>query len=166
MTTLAWDMKSLAADRAVHCGNTWYTLTKIFHIELSPLLPYGIGGGGTDALIGVAGEACALAPVRHWLCLGGDWPSAVLPPSKDGGDLWGTIVIRRDRIVLIDTRGAPVEIDQQRYAFGAGDEFVRGCFAAGFSAAKAIEMAAKVSSSFSAGGIDVLTFDSPLWRPT
>lgn len=161
MTTIAWDGKALAADRAFNTGYIQYPGRKIFHIKLSPNLPYGIGG--QDALVGVTGEAMALIPLIHWLAHGGAWPAGILPTPKENEECLLLVIIRRDKIIIMNCRGGVMELPQQNFVDGAGGMVAMGVLLAGGSAERAVELAGAVTD-YSKFGVDSLTFQSPLYE--
>lgn len=141
MTVIAWDGKTLAADkRATKCGLT-YTVTKIFRIG--------------DRLIGIAGDATRGQELIAWLDRGGD-PSEY-PELKDKDDAAHLLCVERDGTIrLYETTAYPYTVEDKVWAEGQGRDFALAAMHLGMDAARAVEFTSRFVSSCG-NGIDTLS---------
>lgn len=142
MTCIAFDGKTLAADKLVCYGNTKGTVTKIFR-------------HGAE-LLGVAGSVAIGFEVMEWYKAGAvpaQYPTSNRP-ADDGASL---IVIRSDGTVWKFERGPyPYRIEDAQSAFGCGDESAKVAMACGLSAREAVLMACRFNTGCG-NGVDTLT---------
>lgn len=141
MTVIAWDGKTLAADkRAVQGGGISRTLTKIMRAP-----------GG--ALVAMTGGLDAAMEMRHWYLAGAE-PAKF--PEKAREDVSTLIVILPSREIWMwasGPYGARMEVD--RMAFGSGRDFAEAAMYLGHTAAEAVRVAC-VFQSDCGNGIDTL----------
>ena len=141
MTTIAWDGKTLAADRRVSgCGGILITC-KIIRA------PDG-------RLIGVSGRASACEALRQWmLTKSGD------PPVPLRDEAWGDIIeIEPDGAVYFWGEWGRFLVLNDEVAIGSGQQFARAAMACGKSAAEAVEIAALFDEQ-TGDGVDVLRLE-------
>ena len=128
MTTIAWDGKSIAADKL--CGGR-YTVNKIWK------LPDG-------SVIGGAGLYDHIVEVVAWIAEGGNEDKRPkLPESQEEGS----------DLLLVDADGKAywltwpylrkVPITEKYEAIGSGSEFALGAMAMGASAQRAVQIASR-----------------------
>lgn len=146
MTVIAWDGKTLAADRRAVQGGFCFASTKIFRVN--------------DFLVGFSGNASRGGEYLAWLREGGD--PKKFPENKDENDcfVW-LLVIRADgTIEKYENSGYPIIVDEKHFALGSGQDFATAAMYLGFDAVKAVEVASRFDEGCG-NGIDTLTFDSP-----
>lgn len=135
MTTIAFDGRTIAADRL--CGEV-ISVCKLFRIQ-------------TGEILAGAGDYSKIIEVAAWLQGEADKPE--LPDQEDTDFL------------LVDATGHAswltwpwlrrVRVTEPFCAIGSGRDFALGAMAAGASAKKAVEIAARFDPS-TGGGIDTL----------
>lgn len=143
MTVIAWDGKSLAADkRAVSCGLI-STTTKIRRIG--------------SLLVGACGNTALGNEMMAWVERGrnpDDFPQAQRNPDEN----CGLLVIDSGRIIKYESSPYPIEFEDSFFAIGSGRDFALAAMHCGKSAAEAVEIA----SLFECGcgnGVDALMLD-------
>lgn len=138
MTTIAWDGRTLAADKRCNIGSVHHTITKIRR-------------GANGNLVGYAGNCSLGEEVLTWLCEGGERPE----PQSEAKEFCSVIEITPDGTCLHHERWAPFTVENQHYAVGSGASFALAAMACGKTAAEAIEIAALFDSN-TGNGVDVL----------
>lgn len=140
MTVIAWDGKTLAADkRAVNSGLV-LTTTKIRRIG--------------DLLCGASGDISAAAEALAWVERGrnpDDYPA--IQRSRD--DYAGLLVIDGERVLKYERSPMPTVFEDAFFAIGSGRDFALAAMHCGKTASEAVEIA----SVFDCGcgnGVDVL----------
>jgi hypothetical protein len=142
MTVIAWDGKTLAADRMVVMGGSKRSATKIHKI-------------GED-LFGTSG--CMPIGVARI-----DWVRSGMNPDtfprSSGDDEWGQMLrITPDgRVMLYNLNGIPMEFDKKPFAIGCGADFALAVMHLGCVAAHAVQVACDLNSECGMG-IDTLEF--------
>jgi 20S proteasome alpha/beta subunit len=143
MTTIAYDGKTLAADKRACCNSMIGTVTKIFRVN--------------GLLVGGAGEFSFVLAMVEWVRGGRkleDFPAA----QKDTSDWQEVIVIEVDGTPSMYGRSPyPVRYEQKHVAIGSGREFARAAMYCGKSAREAIEVASALDNG-TGNGIDTLEF--------
>lgn len=143
MTVIAWDGRTLAADKLATFGTTKHTTTKIFRVR--------------DALVGYAGDADSGEEVLAWFRDGAD--PAKFPAGQRGPDWAGLLVIRRGQpICRYERTPYPVMFHDTRFAVGSGREFALAAMHLGCSAKEAVQVAIELDSGCG-HGIDTLTLE-------
>ena len=146
MTVIAWDGKTLAADRLAMNGYIRAEATKIFKLSVY------------DSLVGLSGNYDSCMAVLDWL-EGGRKPTA-WPAAAQSSEGWTrAIEIRRDGTVIYYERHPfPLGfLPAAFHAIGAGGECALGAMAMGATAQQAVEVACKFITGCG-GGVDTLTF--------
>ena len=138
MTTVAWDGKTLAADKRATIGGTRTTITKLRR-----------GKGGN--LVGVSGTASLMEAIFAWLCDGGKKPEA----QEDRSDWCGVIEIDPDGRCFKHERWGKFQIEAPYFAVGSGSDLALAAMSLGCDAAKAVEVASQFDTA-SGDGVDAL----------
>jgi ATP-dependent protease HslVU (ClpYQ) peptidase subunit len=141
MTIIAWDGKTLAADKQSTTVGYGNTVTKIFRVT-----------GGRVAFTGNAGHACALL---EWFRNGRD---AAAWPKKGGDDSAGAIFITDDgevRGYSGDDGATFIRYEDKFAAWGAGRDYALAAMYLGRDAREAVEVACALDTTCGMG-IDTL----------
>lgn len=143
MSIIAWDGKTLAADRRAAVGNTIRTTRKIFRAG--------------DCLVGYTGTAAGGEELLHWFKDGAD-PAAFPPGQRDLDRCGYLFVVRRDGVVLSYEGGPyPTESRDPFTAAGTGRDFAIAAMHLGCDAVEAVRIASLYDTGCG-NGVDVLTF--------
>jgi len=132
MTVIAWDGKTLAADRqGTNCGGK-FAATKLFRLDDGTLL----AGTGTLA---------AVLVMRDWYIAGAD--TSQYPECQKSSDDWARLVVVKPGGVVFYYEGLPVAIPSESVpaAWGSGRDFALGAMLAGADARRAVEITNMVS---------------------
>ena len=142
MTVIAWDGKTLAADRLSTNGGLRGTVTKIFRAG--------------DCLVGGSGEFAFVLAMVDWVKKGRD--PATFPADQRNKDNWQPIlVIEKDGThSLYDQTPFPVRHEQPYIALGSGRDFAMAAMYLRKSAVEACEVAIALNAGCG-NGIDTLT---------
>lgn len=127
MTCIAWDGKTLAADKLCSDGGALCAVKKIYRID--------------GLLVGGAGEVAFIGAMLEWVRTGRD-PSA-FPDSQRNKDDWQPfLVIELDGTPsMYDRTPHPVRFEQTCVALGSGRDFARTAMHMGRTAREAVEIA-------------------------
>ena len=141
MTVIAWDGKTLAADKRATFGTLIRTTTKIFRVG--------------DALAGYCGDAAFGEEMIAWLKRGAE--PADFPASNRDKDDWAPmLVIRKGAPVARYERSPyPVLFEDETFAIGCGRDFAIAAMHLGKNAREAVEVAIALDSGCG-NGIDTL----------
>ena len=141
MTCIAWDGKTLAADKRACSSGLINTLTKIHRID--------------GLLVGGSGESSFIQNMLAWIRTGRD--PEKFPKSQGDKDDWQPIlVIERDGSPsLYERTPYPVRFEQPFIAIGSGRDFVRAAMHLGKTAREAVEVAIALDCGCG-NGIDTL----------
>ena len=144
MTIIAWDGKTLAADRmATNCGYG-RTVTKIFRV------PAG--------LVGFAGDGSRAMALLQWFKDGAN--PATYPEFQKEGDCVGVLMVGNDgRGYGYSHTPYPTPQEDPFDAIGSGRDYALAVMHLGFDAVKAVEVASALDCNCGKG-IDVLTLGS------
>ena len=146
MTVLAWDGKTLAADRLACAGMMKATVTKIARVG--------------EELVGVCGTLSVGNELRDWYLNGAD-PSYFPDAALDDGET-DLVVVKSDGTVWVySASSTPFQIEDPVCAFGAGAEAAWGALLCGASAQRAVEIASQINVSCG-NGLDVLELNSDM----
>ncbi|MCA7945571.1 hypothetical protein [Burkholderia vietnamiensis] len=141
MTVVAWDGKTLAADKRGDAGGLQRTTTKIFRFD-----------GG---LFGSAGSASRGAELFAWICAGAN-PDTVPAFQLSLEEYQSAMVVRSDGTVwLYGCSGHPFRMEDQFHAIGSGRDFAIAAMHLGRTAAQAVEVATLFETGCG-NGIDTL----------
>jgi ATP-dependent protease HslVU (ClpYQ) peptidase subunit len=148
MTTIAWDGKTLAADKLVSFGGLPRTVTKIFRVG--------------SVLVGIAGNAAEGYDMIEWVrggCKAEDFPA-----SQRDKDSWVSCLLVSDReLALYERAPKPIVIEDGFFACGSGRDFAMAAMHIGKSAREAVEIASLFDIS-TGNGVDVLELSEQVRR--
>ena len=141
MTIIAWDGKTLAADRAAtNCGYQ-RSVTKIFRV------PGGI--------VGFAGDESRVMAFLEWFKTGCD--PVKFPEFQKGEDAVGCLFVRDDGVNLAYHRTPYPAIHTDKFdAIGSGRDYALASMYLGHSAQRAVEVACALDNGCG-NGIDTLS---------
>lgn len=139
MTVIAWDGKTLAADKRATCGGgIARTVTKIRRVG--------------NVLTAVSGDWDVACELRAWWEAGSD-PSAFPDCARDGD---ASLMVFAPGYIATFTSGPyPLPIEAERCAFGSGRDYAEAAMHLGFSAKRAVEVACHFQTDCG-NGIDIL----------
>ena len=146
MTVIAFDGKTVAADKqSTNCGNP-SKVTKIFHVP-----------GGIVAFSGSGVHAVELLP---WFKDSRNPETFPKSRSNDADDAAGAMFIDRARRIYLYTAYSPYPelIEMPIYARGSGRDYALAVLSLGYDAVKAVEVACNLDV-FCGMGIDALSID-------
>lgn len=136
MTVVAWDGKTLAADKLGDAGGLQRTTTKILRFD-----------GG---LFGSAGYASKASEIFAWISSGAD--PAKVPAFQLTDDYQMVLVVRTDRRVFTYARSAyPFEMEDRFHAIGSGRNFAMTAMHLGMSAANAVRVTCELCTECGVG---------------
>lgn len=143
MTVVAWDGKTLAADRRCTRGGTIYSTLKIHRVG--------------DMLVGMSGGTDYCAALLAWFKNGAkpeDWPETQKDP-----DYACALVIVDGMAFTYDRTPVPVPMLEPICAIGSGREVALGAMTAGATAAESVHIATRWMSDCG-NGVDTLTLEA------
>lgn len=144
MSVIAWDGKTMAADkRAVIGGGFYRTTTKIFRVG--------------NALVGYAGDADAGEEMLAWFDKDHADPK-LFPQSQRDKDGWAGLLVvwEAGEIWKYERTPFPIKFPPQQFAIGSGRDFAMAAMHLGKTAAEAVEVACALDPGCG-NGIDMLT---------
>lgn len=130
MTVIAWDGKTLAADKQSTSAGLARTVTKLSRSMSAD--------GKTLRLYGISGDPNVGQEIIHWHhngLDGKDFPSM----AKDGGTT--VIMVDRSGVYLFDKSAFPERIEDEFVAIGSGRDFALAAMYLGCDARDAVEVA-------------------------
>lgn len=143
MTVIAWDGKTLAADKRVTYQGLSRTVTKIFRIR--------------DLLVACSGNGAQAMEVMEWIK--GGFVKSDFPVSQRDEDQWSPImVISKGEVDIYERTPYPVRLENQKTAIGAGRDFAIAAMHCGKTAQESVEIACLFENSCG-NGIDTLALD-------
>ncbi len=145
MTVIAWDGKTLAADKMMSFGTTNHVkVTKIIKID--------------GMLVGTSGSAALGNELKNWVAKGRkieEFPT----DQRDSEKCCSLLIIEPSGTILLYNNGPyPTTIHDKFFAIGSGDEFALAVMFLGRSAREAVNVAIQLCQSCGLG-IDELTLD-------
>lgn len=142
MTCIAWDGKTLAADKAASNSGHSTTVTKI----------YRVGSG----IVALAGDEAALMAGLAWLR--GVRNPAEYPDVMNTTDsvMWEILPGDFKRYT---TGPFPARVESERLALGSGRDYALAAMHLGCDARRAVEVACALDN-FCGNGIDTLTLET------
>lgn len=144
MTVIAWDGKTLAADKRM---GTEYPRT-VTKIQRTP----------AGELIGICGHFDHGTELVHWYLKGRD-PATFPARQADDAKSSEIIIIRKDgSLWMLLGSPTPIRIENLTHALGTGRDFAAAAMYLGGSAYEAVEVASALCGSCG-NGIDTLEFD-------
>lgn len=146
MTVIAWDGKTMAADKQTNDAGMRRRTTKIWRAQ-----------GG--ALLGAAGKTHLCGAMRDWWAAGAD---AAKCPAKDDGDVTLLVVMRRGNgqpTILVFDGGPHASVFEDPFvAIGCGRDFATTAMHLGKSAREAVEITC-IFEAHCGNGVDVLELE-------
>lgn len=143
MTVIAWDGRTLAADKRCCSAGMIRTVTKIHRIG--------------DVLVGGSGDLCFVLQMHQWIRDGRkpeNFPSA----QRDKDDWQPVLIVETDGTPSIyDRTPYPVRYEDHFCAIGSGREYAMAAMHLGKSAREAVEVAIALDAGCG-NGIDVLEY--------
>lgn len=141
MTVIAWDGRTLAADKRGTIAGMAYTVTKIHRVR--------------GELVAFSGSGSHAAEILEWFK--GDRKPETFPRRTDADEAAGMLVIDKDRRVLQYAWNCPYPemIEGSFYARGAGRDYAMAAMHLGKTAREAVEVACAFDVSCG-NGIDTL----------
>lgn len=137
MTVIAWDGKTLAADKRLDDVGRGWTSTKIVRTP-------------SGALIGTSGPSGLGRWRRHW------WIDGANPKDWPKGDGRLLVVLLGGVLNLFDDDvGYPIEIVDKHFAMGCGRDYALAAMYLGKTAAEAVAVASALDG-YCGIGIDTL----------
>lgn len=131
MTVIAWDGKTLAADKRADVGGTALTTTKIKKLESGEIVAF-TGSVSTGRIL------------LDWYENGAEpeeWPE-----SQNGDDWARLIVASKGGVCFYEGHPVAVHCEDKFAAFGSGRDVALGALAMGADAIKAVEIASMFQS--------------------
>lgn len=151
MTTIAWDGKTLAADRGCITGLLANVEDKIWKIKVmrSHWTLTGIQPGSPAYVVG-AGHSFQIKRYARWLERADD-------DDLPGVDESESLIVTKRAVLHIDGAGLGIPVLRRPIALGSGGEVALGALLAGATARRAVDLVAKnVAPSSAFGGIQVV----------
>ena len=144
MTCIAWDGRTLAADKRACLGGLVNTMTKIHRIG--------------DLLVGGSGETSFIWTMIEWVRAGRN--VADFPKSQGDKDDWQPMLVIESggQILLYERTPYPCRYEQSVFAIGSGRDFARAAMHLGKSAREAVEVACALDAGCG-NGIDTLVLE-------
>jgi len=151
MTVIAWDGKTLAADKRTSFGGLHATTTKIHRLRDGSL----VGGSGGTAVI---------QEMVAWLDAGAD-PATFPAAQRTEKESVAMLVVRPDRsLVQYDTTPYPSYIENDKWAIGSGRDYAMAVMFMGHDSELAVRVASALDSTCG-NGVDTATFPELLAEP-
>lgn len=140
MTTIAWDGKTLAADRLMNHGNGKLEITKIHRVGAS--------------LVGICGYMPEALEMLEWYRAGASL--SAFPAQCRAQDRGASLlVVKATGVYLFDHSPVPLRLEDKKVAIGSGGDFARAAMWCGKGACEAVEVATFFDPSTD-GDIDTL----------
>lgn len=142
MTCIAWDGKTLAADKRMTYGSSPMTFTKLHRV------PQGI--------VGIHGGAAHGMAIVQWMRHGATRSKFPKPeePEHSAGLL---LITKSGKAYMLEGHTSPVflRIEDSRVAFGSGADFARTAMSIGMDARAAVGIACQFDV-YCGNGIDYM----------
>lgn len=141
MTVIAWDGKTLAADKRTSFGGLHATTSKLHRID--------------GMLVGCAGVTAHIAEMIAWVKAGRE--AAQLPqPQRNPNDCVSMLLIESDgRVLQYESSAYPICIENDKWAIGSGRDFAMAAMHLGCDARRAVEVACALDASCG-NGVDAM----------
>lgn len=145
MTTIAFDGKTLAADKMASCNGVSRTVTKLFRVGA--------------ALVAGSGDADHVAEMVAWLKAGAD--PATFPAPQRTSDYADMLMIGPDgSIWKYERTPYPIRFEDKHFACGSGRDFALAALTLGCDARDAVAVACQLDLN-SGLGIDAIDLAPP-----
>ncbi len=146
MTTIAWDGRTLAADKGSWSNGLHQPARKVFQITAPDRRRF---------LVAFAGDAAFCTQVLWWMQGKSGHPGACLP--EDANRDCAVVIDEKRRIWRLNSRLLWYRLEGKVHANGAGQEVALGALMAGADAIRAIRITMAVSD-YAARGVDWVRF--------
>jgi hypothetical protein len=146
MTTIAFDGRTLAADRGSWSGGLHQAVKKVHRITAPD---------GRRFLVAMAGDSVFATLCLAWMRGKIDSPGHCLDDDKNRDVM--VVIDEKHRVWRLSSRLVYVPYEGKLHAHGAGQEIALGALMAGADAVKAIRITAQISD-FAARGVDFVRF--------
>lgn len=141
MTVIAWDGKTLAADKRADMGGHHNTTTKIHRVN--------------DTLVAFCGTAAIGREMVEWVKRGAD-PGTFPAAQRDPDKCCGLLVIHADGALRkYEETPYPILFEQRQFAMGSGRDYARAAMHLGKTAAEAVAVACEFDPGCG-NGVDTL----------
>lgn len=145
MTVIAFDGKTLAADKRCTVAGQILTTTKIFKV--------------TGELLGLSGDSAHCAEALNWFRAGAE-PSKYPQELRSREKFINALLIKRNgEVWRFEDSPHPYQLFGNFFAIGSGSDFALAAMHLGKSAAEAVEVASALNSGCG-NGVDMLTLES------
>jgi ATP-dependent protease HslVU (ClpYQ) peptidase subunit len=143
MTCIAWDGKTLAADKRATGGGMASTVTKIHRLP--------------DGLVAFSGGGAHASELLNWF-FGSRNPDTF--PRRDDEDGAGTLMITADRKVFMyaSNNPFPERVEDPFFARGSGRDYAMAAMHLGCDARRAVEVACAFDV-YCGNGIDAMELE-------
>lgn len=159
MTTIAFDGKTIAADKASWCNEVYHLVDKLEHVTLHPDAIHSLGLESNDDshVFSGTGFGAEIGLVTRFLRFGGGKPEI-----EEKNKTMGLLVSKKNGACYhIFSQMNTERILNFPVAAGSGNEIALGAMLAGADAVKAVEIVAR-RSAHSAGGVDSYTLQNKI----
>lgn len=147
MSVIAWDGKTLAADRRMSSGTN-----KSAVIRKVARLPDG-------CIMGWCGGIAYASAFLNWMLAGADPDSFETDwAERDGFEVYALKIDPAGGLWLYDGYHTPIELHNKQYAIGSGAPYAEAAMYLGCDAVKAVEVACAHDAGCG-NGIDTLTLE-------
>lgn len=146
MTTIAWDGRTLAADKGSWCGGFHHAVKKVHRVTAPD---------GRRYLVAFCGDPVFATSILRWMRGEVENPGICLDADKDRDS--AVVVDESLQVWRLSARLVYVPIEGRLHTHGAGQEIAMGALMAGADAVKAIRITMQVSD-FAARGVDFVRF--------
>lgn len=144
MSIIAWDRKSIAADRQATCADMRFTTKKMLRIG--------------EMVVAWTGVVCHGLQLVDWWRNGAikeEWPACQADEST-----WARLIVveASGRLFFYEQEPVKQEVLDDFIAFGSGRDFAMGAMAHGASAKEAVEIASRFNIECGLGvDVEILT---------
>lgn len=146
MTVVAWDGKTLAADKRTSFGGLHATTTKVHRLS-------------DGRLVSGTGATAQLQEMRHWLQAGAD-PETFPAAQRDGKECVSLLVVQRDgSLIQYENTPYPMALENRQWAIGSGRDFAVMAMHLGKTAAEAVQLTALFCHDCG-NGVDALELEA------
>lgn len=142
MTVIAWDGRTLAADKRTSFGGLIATTAKLHRLN--------------DGIAGGTGDSALIGQMIDWLRQGADPEKFPTGRQRDPKECAEIMVIQRGRILYYVDTAYPAILEDRQWACGSGRDFALMAMHLGKTAREAVELACLFQSDCG-NGVDELT---------
>ena len=141
MTVIAWDGKTLAADKQATQYSQKQVVTKIFKLD-------------DGSLAAISGQSVYGLQIIEWLKNGGDYPNNKTTNEESCAEV---LHIKNGKLYKYSQLATPMLVEQDIFAMGSGQDYAIAAMHCGKSAKEAVEITNMYSSDCGMG-IDVIAY--------